>query len=197
MENGSVPAYFEELRYVERRQGLQTLVHTWLHQVALGLEYLHSEDDVHGDLRGPNSLVDENKNIRLADFGLARLAVSLGDTMTSGNTTNAQWAAPEILDPENFGFDSGRPTKESNIYSFACVCIEMYTCESPFRNFNLSPCKLLMKVVHSDLRPERPNFCVADETMPDELWTLITQSWATNPAERPATTQLVSMWSMV
>jgi len=191
MDNGNVLDYFSKLQD-ESRDGLQTLVHQWIHQVALGLEYLHAEDTVHADLRGPNLLVDEKENIRLADFGLARLAVHQANTMTSGQPTNGQWAAPELLDPEHFGFKSARPTRESDIYSFACVCIELYTSETPFQQCNVSLFQIPLKVVQRGLRPPRPTFCVASEIMPDALWYMITQAWSAHPSHRPTATMLVS-----
>jgi len=110
MDNGNVLEYFEKLRQINR-EGLHALILKWIRQVALGLEYLHREDTIHADLRGVNILVDEQENIRLADFELARLAVQLADTLTSGGPTNAPWSAPELLDPKYFGFESARPTK--------------------------------------------------------------------------------------
>jgi len=191
MDNGNVMDYFEKLRS-EKREGLRVLIHRWIHQVALGLEYLHKEDTVHADLRGANILVDEKENIRLADFGLARLAAHQANTMTSGHPTNGQWAAPELLDPGHFDLKSGRPTRESDVYSFACVCIELYTSEIPFHQCDLSAFQIPMKVVHQDLRPPRPTFCVADEVMPNALWSMITQAWSAQPSQRPTAADLVS-----
>jgi len=159
---------------------------------------LHAEGVVHGDLRGPNLLVDQNESIRLADFGLARLVETLGHTMTSGSPTNTQWTAPEVLNPEYFGSKSTRVTERSDVYSFACVCIELYTCDPPFHcHYGISSYTLPTKVVDSNLRPDRPMFCAANEAMPDELWTLINRSWAPFAAERPAAAQLVSSMSQI
>lgn len=195
MVNGNCMDFLEELKVIDQRDGLQDLVHKWIYQVALGLEYLHSEDVVHGDLRGPNILVDQDENIRLADFGLARLAVTLGQTMTSGGPTNAQWAAPETLWPEAFETKSGKPAKESDVYSFACICIELYTAEPPFARTSVArnaPYMLPSKIVSENLRPDRPTFCVAEEEMPDGLWSIITQSWTREPSQRLTAADIVS-----
>ncbi|KAJ7717957.1 kinase-like domain-containing protein [Mycena metata] len=42
-----------------------------MYEIAVGLQYLHSENIVHGDLRGANILFDDQGHARLADFGLA------------------------------------------------------------------------------------------------------------------------------
>lgn len=189
MENGNVIDCLNQLK-LEERFDLQQLVHKWIHQVALGLEYLHAEHTVHADLRGPNILVDENENIRLADFGLARVLAHQMNTMTTGDHTNSQWAAPELLDPEHYDQTSARPTEASDIYAFASVCIELYTGKSPYGQSNML--SIAWKIVQRDLRPLRPAFCVADAAMPEALWAVITQAWSPLPAHRQAATQLVT-----
>ncbi|KAJ7760420.1 kinase-like domain-containing protein [Mycena metata] len=42
-----------------------------LYEIAQGLEYLHSHDIVHGDLRGSNILITQDWSACLADFGLS------------------------------------------------------------------------------------------------------------------------------
>lgn len=36
-----------------------------------------------------------------------------------------RWTAPELIAPEDFGSDTRRPTCSSDVYSFACVCVEV------------------------------------------------------------------------
>ncbi|KAJ7713742.1 kinase-like domain-containing protein [Mycena metata] len=47
---------------------------TLIYEIAVGIQYLHSQNIVHGDIRGTNILVDEQGHARLADFGLAVFA---------------------------------------------------------------------------------------------------------------------------
>ncbi|KAJ3482581.1 hypothetical protein NLI96_g6880 [Meripilus lineatus] len=108
-----------------------TTITRWLLEIAQGLSYLHSEGVVHGDLRGVNILVDRSGKMKLADFGLAVIAEagqSLSVTIRGGAFG---WLAPELIDPESFGFVDARPTFASDIYSFACVCIEVRSTLDP------------------------------------------------------------------
>ena len=74
-------------------------------------------------------LVDDDDNVCLTDFGLADLIREAQDSIGYGSTRggNPRWLSPELIDPELFPEQdqSGRPTFARDIYSFACVCIEV------------------------------------------------------------------------
>ncbi|KAJ7581956.1 kinase-like domain-containing protein, partial [Mycena floridula] len=55
--------------------------------IASGLEYLHSKDVVHGDLKAQNILVDKRGNPSICDFGISKLMGSRGFTTASVGTT--------------------------------------------------------------------------------------------------------------
>ena len=93
-----------------------------IHDVASGLAYLHSKKIVHGDLKGVNILITASLRACIADFGLSRVADTQGLRMTTSNTRpvgTARWLAPELL------IGGGRSSKESDVYSYACVCYEV------------------------------------------------------------------------
>ena len=67
-------------------------------------------------------VVDNTPHVRIADFGIAIVTKNL-DSMrpaTYQNIHSPTWSAPEILHGEN-------PTKESDVYSFAMVMVEVNT----------------------------------------------------------------------
>lgn len=61
--------------------------------------------------------------MKLADFGLA-LVVDATQSLT-GTRGSFGWLAPELFDPELFGLSHAQPTFASDVYSFACVCVEV------------------------------------------------------------------------
>ena len=77
-----------------------------------------------------NILVDDDLHIKLADFGLSVFADGSSRSYASMRGGNPRWLAPELIDPDEFGLDSQRPTFCSDVYSFACVLIEV--CMSTF-----------------------------------------------------------------
>jgi len=109
-----------------------------LSDVAEGLNYLHSCNVIHGDLKGvrsysmslfaatltpiqSNVLVDAAGHSRITDFGLAVVTHTLDSIQTASGeyVHDARWTAPEILDGR------GTYTKEADVFSFAMVTIEV------------------------------------------------------------------------
>lgn len=72
-----------------------------------------------------NILVDEDENVYISDFGLAVYAQAGSTKYGSSRGGNVRWLAPELIDPEQFGSDSTRPTFASDIYSLGCLCVEV------------------------------------------------------------------------
>lgn len=113
--------------------------HPQLLGVAKGLDYLHSSNVVHGDLKGvrrslcifsdsysrrpvqSNIQVDAHGKPRLSDFGLATIARDTNslDTATEERDTTIRYSAPEIL------MDTERHCKESDVFAFGMVIIEV------------------------------------------------------------------------
>ncbi|KAJ7141851.1 kinase-like domain-containing protein [Mycena crocata] len=104
-------------------------VNKLLSEVAQGLLYLHSQNVVHGDLRGENILITPDWTACLTDFGLSLFSDLSGRPTTMGG--NIRWMAPELIAPERFGLPFARTTA-SDVYAFGCVCIELYTDSLPW-----------------------------------------------------------------
>ncbi|THH27686.1 hypothetical protein EUX98_g6507 [Antrodiella citrinella] len=174
-------------------QDLFISVHTWLNEIASGLAYLHGEDIniAHGDLRGVNILIDSEYKIRLADFGLAVFAGDSSNHYASVRGGASHWLAPEIIDPEAFGMSSSRPTFAADIYSFACVCIELYTSQAPFSGWNSTT--VLLHVLRGG-RPARPAFHQTEE-MSEQLYALLQRCWDQSWDKRPTAEELSQMLS--
>lgn len=125
-----------------------------MYQTALGLQYLHDEGIVHAklwavsfstmnSLHGAdrvfvlcqhNVLVDDDGNAALTDLCLSILETPSGSDLNPSisRMPNPNWRAPELLEPIYGFFKPGmRPTKESDVYSFGCFCLQV-RCISAF-----------------------------------------------------------------
>ncbi|KDQ55758.1 hypothetical protein JAAARDRAFT_133559 [Jaapia argillacea MUCL 33604] len=185
MQHGSVIQYLE----TSGRESIEVV--PILSQVATGLEWLHEENIVHGDLRGANILIDEMGQARLADFGLSIFADSTrGAFTTSSGAGSTRWMAPELMQPQQFGFDRARRSRPSDVYAFGHVCLEIYTGHPPFFEDNSEP-----TVITKVLAGERPTRPTEDDChghcMSDELWRLMKLCWTHDPAGRPSASKLI------
>ncbi|KAJ7580706.1 kinase-like domain-containing protein [Mycena floridula] len=145
-----------------------------LREIAEGLAYLHSCKIIHGDLKGDNVLISDEGHVQLADFGLA---VITDATLTSSHTGKGsiRWMAPELF------VDGARRSPLSDIYALGCLALEIYTSKPPFHDFHDG--RVISEVVHQRWRPaSKPIDCPI--AMSDKIWTIITDSWAHEPAQR-------------
>ncbi|KAJ7088668.1 kinase-like domain-containing protein [Mycena epipterygia] len=179
MENGNILQFLSKDSQSTDRISL-------ILDVALGLEYLHEEQVVHGDLKGINILVTPSHRACIADFGLSSIvnAITLRFTHSTasarGGTTRYQ--APELLRGESenhFG---------SDVYGFACVCYEILTGKAPFYEV-FNDAAVMFKVL-GGARPSCPTSCSGTKSL-DSLWELLQDCWKEEPETRPTAVQIV------
>ena len=79
---------------VEHKSLDEGMAMKFFRQIIYGLEYLHSLGICHRDLKLENILLDENLNIKIADFGFARFVkYSIAETSCG----SPHYAAPEVI----------------------------------------------------------------------------------------------------
>ncbi|KAF7369323.1 hypothetical protein MVEN_00260600 [Mycena venus] len=156
-------------------------------EIVQGLDYLHSMHIIHGDLRAQNILISDEHHACLCDFYLTEIREGNGgdrdDISVFGDRGNVRWFAPELLNPTQFGLEMFIRTPASDVYAFACVCLELETGAPPFAD---TQDVLAMLKVLAGKRPERP------ETMSDLMWTVVNVAWAQDFKQRPSTTEILS-----
>ncbi|KAM1583106.1 hypothetical protein ACFX10_030755 [Malus domestica] len=89
--------------------------------LASGLLYLHQEWDqcvLHRDIKSSNVMLDANFNAKLGDFGLARLVDHGQEPPTTAVAGTMGYMAPEYV-------ITGKASKESDVYSFGIVALEI------------------------------------------------------------------------
>ena len=106
---------------VQKRCLVEEEAMNFFRQIIFGLEYLHSLGICHRDLKPENILLDENLNIKIADFGFARIVKSnIADTSCG----SPHYAAPEVIRGERY---DGRKADVWScgviLYALLAVCI--------------------------------------------------------------------------
>jgi len=146
-------------------------------QAAQGMNYLHQNKPkiVHRDLKSLNLLVDENYNVKVADFGLSKVS-NTGNTMNS-KVGSLNWCAPEVL------LHAHPYTDKADVYSFGMVLWEMITHQAPFTGMH--PLQIVRAIDKGTL-PDIP----ANSPSPD-FSQLINDCWAKEPDGRPSFAQIL------
>ncbi|KAF8155160.1 ankyrin repeat-containing domain protein [Mycena galopus ATCC 62051] len=102
LEHGTVLHYLDRhgRANVDKLKYHNTVVQ--LFQIAQGIEYLHSRNIVHGDLKGANILINDDWTACLADFGLSAFTDVTSTRSSTQRAGSAYWMAPELIDPDRF-----------------------------------------------------------------------------------------------
>ena len=102
-------------------------------QVCEALHYAHKKGIVHRDIKPENILLDKEGNIKIADFGLARL---LDKPTTAYTLTQAgqRMGTPHYMAPEQIE-GAHEVDHRADIYSLGVVFYEMLTGELPIGRF--------------------------------------------------------------
>ena len=131
-----------------------------------------------------NILIDQNGHACLADFGLLTIVSDSTYPTTSSSLRSAgttRWMSPELLDPDRFGFEDGRPTKASDCYALGMVVLEVLSGQAPFSSY--SGLVVMRKVIEGE-RPGRPQGAEG-VWFTDDLWEMLEQCWSPQPKDRP------------
>ncbi|EMD31499.1 hypothetical protein CERSUDRAFT_145024 [Gelatoporia subvermispora B] len=174
--------------FLERHPGANRLA--LLVDVAAGLTYLHALDIVHGDLKGANILINARRSACLADFGLAAFSYENRTAYIPTRSVNAgttRWIAPEVMDPEAFGLERARVSRESDVYAFAMVMWEAFTGRVPFPSIQRDAA-VMHKVIGGG-RPTRP-FQATDLGLSDAVWDIVERCWQGDRGARPIISQV-------
>jgi Protein kinase domain len=147
----------------------------FLHGIAAGLDYAHSQGIVHRDVKPANVLLEKDETLVLADFGLAKLLRGSSLQSLTGVTTGTPaYMAPEQVTGQEVGPAADR-------YSLATIAYEMLTGSIPFEG--LGVIELLYAHVHSD--PARPS--TLNTQLNEKVDAVIMRGLAKAPGSRWAT----------
>lgn len=147
--------------------------------IARGMQFLHSRNIIHRDLKTLNVLIDKDLYIRICDFGFSRQQKAKNDVMTK-NIGTPHWMAPELLDGQS-PYDN-----KVDVYAYAIVFWELLSGKLPYQGLN--PTQVIAQVMVNDMRPTIP------ANASEEVTELIKSSWSREPQDRPTFTEIIRLF---
>ena len=148
-------------------------------QVCKALKHAHDHGVIHRDLKPANLLLTADENIKLLDFGIARLFGGTNLTSAGGVLGTADYMSPEQAD--------GRPVNDRcDQYALGGVLYALLTGRPPFRAKSLP--ELLQLQRYAEPEPVR-RYC---SEAPEELERIIMQLLAKDPEARFPNTMVVA-----
>lgn len=132
-----------------------------LDSAAVALSFLHARGIIHRDVKSHNVLLSPHYEVKVCDFGLARMRSEL---MTGA----MQFAGtPNYMSPEQFR--QQRYTEKVDVFAFGTVLWEAFAQDIPFAN--LDPPDIREKVLNGQMLPMPSSFPRPVQALTQACWT--------------------------
>ncbi|MDO5754711.1 MAG: Stk1 family PASTA domain-containing Ser/Thr kinase [Tissierellia bacterium] len=140
-------------------------------QIAEALDCAHRNNIIHRDIKPQNMLIDSEGNLKVTDFGIARIASTSTITYTSTVLGTVHYISPEQAKGKFID-------EKSDIYSLGVVLYEMATGRVPYDASNAVG--IALKHIQDDLIPPKEY----NDGIPDGLNQIIIKALEKDSADR-------------
>ena len=145
-------------------------------QIGEALQEAHGKGIVHRDIKADNIMVNSKNQVKVMDFGLAKLKGAMRLTRTASTVGTLAYMAPEQI-------QGGIVDARSDIFSFGVLLYEMLTAHFPFRGEH--DAAMMYSILNED--PEPLQKYLSD--VPAEIQNIIDKALEKDPDVRYQTCQ--------
>ncbi|KAF6039827.1 Egfr [Bugula neritina] len=148
----------------------------WCTQIAKGMVYLESKGVVHRDLAARNVLVKSQNQVKITDFGLAKLLDgNVGEYHSAGGKMPIKWLALESIQRRKF-------THKTDVWSYGVTLWEMFTYgQKPYENNRAIE---VPELLEKGERLPQPSICTID------VYMIMIKCWVIDADSRPSFSEL-------
>ena len=146
----------------------------WWNQLASALNYTHQQGVVHRDIKPSNIFVTDKGDVKLLDFGIAKVRDSITSTVTGATMGTLMYMSPEQVR------DSKHIDHKTDLYSLAVTFVHLLTGNAPYDRDNTDDYEIRKNIVETPL---------ALDGVPEEWERFLKPYLAKKPEERPALTE--------
>lgn len=115
----------------------------YFYQICEGINYIHSQNVIHRDIKSQNIFLMKNGEVKIGDFGIAKaLSKTKSNAMTIIGTP--YYFSPEIINGEPYNY-------KTDIWSLGIVLYELCNLKLPFDSNNIA--QLSMKILRGNYDP--------------------------------------------
>jgi tRNA A-37 threonylcarbamoyl transferase component Bud32 len=168
----------QSLDQVLRRRGPLPVLHAcvYVRQAALGLQHAHERGMVHRDIKPHNLMLTPRGQIKILDFGLAKMVSEQrpGQTLTA---LHAYMGTPEYSAPEQAA-DARSADIRADIYSLGCTLYCLLAGRPPFHG------ETQVQTILAHLEKPPPPLPELRPDVPPDLWAVVAKMLAKAPAQR-------------
>lgn len=154
----------------EKRQKIKNVIGYTI-QIAEALKVAHSKGIIHRDIKSENIMVTETGQVKVMDFGLARMHGSVKLTKTGYTTGTTAYMSPEQ-------FEGKRVDHRTDIWSLGVVLYEMITGQLPFKG------EYEQSVMYSIMNENPEPITLLRTEVSEGLQRIVEQALKKNPDDR-------------